>query len=101
MFAKIKQVAVVGAVVAGVGWVTVVSPAVAPAQPLLTAAGNQVICPGGDVPELQYVRDPHNPNAYYECAGGVPQRRLRCPPGFYLELRVTPPGCGRPKLSAP
>jgi len=49
MFAKVKQVAAVGAAVAGVGWVTVVSPAVAHTQPLRIPPGNDITCPGRDV----------------------------------------------------
>jgi len=68
MFAKIKQVAAVGAAVAGVGWVTVVSPGVAHTQPLLISQDNNITCP--DTAEVQYVPDPDDSNAYYVCVNG-------------------------------
>ena len=92
MFAKIKQVAAVGAVVAGVGWVSVVSPAVAHAQPPRIPPGNDITCPGGDGGEVQYVPDPDDSNAYYECAGGAVQDHRRCPQVTRL-IMGTPPKC--------
>ena len=89
MFATPKQVAAVGAAVAGLGWVTVVSPAVAHTQPPRIPPGNDITCPGGDV---AYMQDPEDSNAYYICAGGVPQDHRRCPP--VTTLRMTdPPKC--------
>ena len=92
MFAKVKQLAAVGAAVAGVGWVTVVSPAVAHTQPPRIPPGNDITCPGGDAADLQYVLDPDNSNAYYVCAGGSVQQHLRCPQVSKL-IMGTPPKC--------
>jgi hypothetical protein len=102
MFATIEHVAGVGAAVAGIGWVTVVSPAVPHAQPPPIPAGNDITCPGGDVAELQYVPDPADSNAYYVCAGGVLQQHLRCPrPLTKLNINTRPPTCYHVKYAAP
>ena len=90
MFAKIKQVAAVGAAVAGVGWVTVVSPAVAHTQPPRIPQDNNITCP--DIAGVQYVPDPDDSNAYYVCAGGVVQDHNQCPPVTKL-IMGTPPNC--------
>ena len=92
MFARMKQVAAVGAAVAGLGWVSVVSPAVAHTQPPRIPPGNDISCPGGDAADLQYVPDPEDSNAYYICAGGVPQDHRRCPQVSKLILS-SPPKC--------
>jgi hypothetical protein len=91
MFAKIKQVAAAGAAVAGVGWMTVVSPGVAHAQPPGIPQGTTFTCP--DVAGINYLRDPANANAYYMCIDGLQQRHLQCPPEAPL-LMATPPVCG-------
>ena len=85
MFAKIKQVAAVGAAVAGVGWVTVVSPAVAHTQPLPIPQG--FTCP--DIAGVQYLRDPDNSNAYYVCVDGQQQDHKRCP-AVTPQVTITP-----------
>ncbi len=92
MFAALKQVAAVGATVAGVGWVAVLSPAVSHTQPPRTLAGNNVTCPDGAAEEVQYVRDPDDSNAYYVCEGGLPQQHLRCPAVAKLVMSA-PPKC--------
>ena len=92
MFAKIKQVAAVGAALAAVGWITVVSPGVAHTQPPRIPPGNDITCPGGDVADLKYVLDPDNSNAYYVCAGGSVKEHLQCPPVSKLFMG-TPPKC--------
>ncbi|BBZ12789.1 hypothetical protein MBRA_29840 [Mycobacterium branderi] len=93
LFGKIKQVAGTGAVVVGVGWVSVASLPVAHMQPMRIPTGEFNACPSGDVAELQYVRDPRDPNAFYVCAGGVPQQHRRCRSGFILNMHRTPPVC--------
>ena len=75
MFAKIKQLAAAGAAVAGVGWITVVSPGVAHAQPPRIPQGTNFTCP--DVAGITYVQDPANSNAYYMCIDGLQQQHLR------------------------
>lgn len=94
VLATIKRMAAVGGAVAVAGWVIVMSPAVAHAQPLYMHTGNGITCPGGgDVEEVQYVRDPDNSNAYYVCANGLPQQHRRCQPGFRLNMNSRPPMC--------
>ena len=44
MFAKIKNMAVIGAAVAGIGWLTAVSPPLAYAQPPRIPPGNNITC---------------------------------------------------------
>jgi hypothetical protein len=90
MFAKIQQVAAAGAAVAGVGWITVVSPGVAHAQPPRIPQGSNFICP--DVAGINYLQDPGNSNAYYLCVDGLQQRHQQCPPGTKL-IVATPPVC--------
>jgi hypothetical protein len=91
MFAKIKQVAAVGAAIAGIGWATVVSPAVANAQPLPIPQANDITCP--NIAGTQYLPDPDNSNAYYVCADGVQQGYNVCPADTHLETDKTPPQC--------
>lgn len=93
MFAAIKQMTAVGAAVAGLGWVTFVSPAVAYTQAPRIPLGNGITCPANDGTEAQYVADPDDANAYYVCAGGVPQQHLRCPAVARLNMSTTPPTC--------
>lgn len=88
MFAVIKQVAAVGAAVAGVGWVAVVSPAVASAQRLPIP---QDICP--DIPGVRYVLDPDNSDSYYVCADGSQQDHKVCPPDTRPDVSTKPPDC--------
>jgi hypothetical protein len=90
MFAKIKQVAAAGAAVAGVGWITVVSPGVAYTQPPRIPQGINFTCP--DVAGINYVQDPGNSNAYYLCIDGLQQQHLQCPPVAKL-IMATPPVC--------
>jgi len=90
MFAKIKRVAAAGAAVAGVGWITVVSPSVAHAQPPRIPQGANFTCP--DVAGITYVQDPANANAYYMCIDGLQQQHLQCPPVAKL-IMGRPPTC--------
>jgi hypothetical protein len=89
MFAKIKRVAAAGAAVAGVGWITVVSPGVAHAQPPRIPQSINFICP--DVAGINFLRDPGDANAYYMCVDGLQQRHLQCPSGSLI--MGTPPTC--------
>lgn len=91
MFAKIKQVAVVGAAVAGVGWVTFVSPAVASAQPLPIPQDDPITCP--DSAGVRYLPDPENSQAFYVCADGSQRSHEVCPASMLLDLDATPPRC--------
>ncbi|WP_292976660.1 hypothetical protein [Mycobacterium sp.] len=92
MFAKIKQVAVIGAVV-GAGWMPIVSPAVAHTQPTHISPGDNITCPSGaDAANAQYLPDPEDSNAYYVCAGGVEPQHIRCPSIAKL-IMSTPPKC--------
>jgi hypothetical protein len=90
MFANIKQLAVVGATVAGVGWVTVLNPATAHTQPLPIPPGNNFTCP--DIAGVNYAQDPDDSNAYYTCVDGQQQSRTQCPPSQKLAMG-TPPKC--------
>ena len=89
MFAKIKQVAAVGAAVAGVGWVTVVSPAVANAQPRPIPQDNPITCPDGA--GVRNVPDPDNSEAYYVCADGSQQGHEFCPAETHVDVNATLP----------
>lgn len=90
MFARIKQVAAVGVAVAGVGWVTVVSPGVAYTQPPRIPRDINFTCP--DIGGINYVRDPADSNAYYLCVDGSPTQHYRCPGTTYV-IMTTPPHC--------
>jgi hypothetical protein len=94
MFVKAKQVAAVGAAVAGIGWVTVVSPAVAHAQPPRIPPGNDFTCP--NIPGVQYLQDPDDSNAFYVCADGEQQDHKLCPPDARLAIDLRPPECLTP-----
>ena len=89
MLAKVKQVAAVGAAVAGFGWATVVTPAVANAQPLPIPQENGITCP--HIAGVQYVPDPDNSDAYYVCADGLQRDHYVCPPITKLDMGTTPP----------
>ena len=90
MSARIKQVAAVGAAIASAGWMTVVSPAVAYAQPPRIPQGVDFTCPAVD--GIHYVQDPDDSNAYYLCVDGLTKQRLKCPPVAFL-IMGTPPHC--------
>ncbi|MDA3659027.1 hypothetical protein [Mycobacterium xenopi] len=90
MFAKLKHVGVIGAAIAGVGWMTTVSPVVAYAQPPRIPPGTDITCPNGGPDDVQYLPDPDDPNAYYVCAGGVEQQHRSCPTEVIM---TTPPRC--------
>lgn len=90
MFAKFKQVAVVGAAVAGVGWASVVSPAVAHTQPGIPQGGATINCP--DIAGINYVPDHGNSDAYYLCVDGLQQQHYQCPPVTKLIMSM-PPKC--------
>jgi len=92
MFTKMKRLAAVGAAVAGVGWVTGVSPAAANAQPLsIPWATDAPPCP--PIPGTQYLADPDDANSFYVCADGLQQDHQICPPGSSLDMDRTPPEC--------
>ena len=90
MVPKIKQMAAVGAAIASVGWVTVVSPGVADAQPPRIPQDVGFSCP--DVAGIHYVQDPNNSNAYYLCVDGLEKAHNQCPGTTYL-IMSTPPHC--------
>jgi hypothetical protein len=79
MFAKSKAAA--GAAIVGFGWVTIVSPNAADAQPL---------CP--DIAGINYVRDPEDPHGFYLCVDGLPRHQFRCPQVTVLVMGI-PPRC--------
>jgi hypothetical protein len=83
-------VAAVGAAIASVGWMTVVSPAVAYAQPPRIPQGVDFTCPAVD--GIHYVQDPADSNAYYLCVDGLEKSHLQCPPVTFL-IMGTPPHC--------
>lgn len=91
VFTKTMQVAAVGAAVVSAGWVTVVSPAVAIAQPLPIPNDGGITCP--NTPGVQYLPDPDNPQATYVCADGSQRDYYVCPPGTVLDVTTTPPMC--------
>lgn len=91
MFAVIRQWAAIGAAVAGVGWLTVGSPAAAGARPLPIPLDNGSICPSG--PGVRYMLDPNNSDDYYVCKGGVQQDHKACPPGTHPDVSIKPVDC--------
>jgi hypothetical protein len=90
MSARVKQVAAVGAAIASVGWMTVLSPGVVYAQPPRIPQGVSFTCP--DVAGINYVQDPDDSNAYYLCVDGLTKSHDRCPGITYL-IMSTPPHC--------
>ena len=90
MVPKIKQMAAVGAAIASVGWVTVVSTGVADAQPPDIPQEVNFTCPAGD--GIHYVQDPNNSSAYYLCVDGLEEAHNQCPGTTYL-IMGTPPHC--------
>jgi hypothetical protein len=88
---SVPALAAVGAAIVGVGWATVVSPAVANAQLLPIPQANDITCP--HIAGIQYLPDPDNSNAYYVCADGVQQDHNECPPDAHLDMDQTPPEC--------
>ncbi len=91
MVPKVKQVAAVGAAIASVGWVTVVSPGAADAQPPRMPEEVGFTCPAVD--GIHYVQDPNNSNAYYLCVDGLEKAHNQCPPGLAYLIMGTPPHC--------
>lgn len=91
---KARQVAAVGAAIAGIGSASLVSADVAYAQSLRTSPADEFTCPPGV--GLQYVQDPEDAQAYYVCADGKQQDHQMCPPGTFLDLRMQPPECLTP-----
>lgn len=91
---RARQVAAVGAAIAGIGSVSLSSSAVAYAQPPLISPASEFTCP--DTAGLQYVQDPDDSQAYYVCADGKQQDHQQCRPGAFLNLNVTPPECLTP-----
>lgn len=91
MSARIKQVAAVGAAIASVGLMTVVSPGVAYAQPPRIPQGVDFTCPAVD--GIHYVQDPNDSNAYYMCVDGLTKWHNQCPPGITYLIMATPPHC--------
>jgi hypothetical protein len=86
----IKQVAAVGAAAVGLGWVTVVSPGVAHAQPPHIPQGTDNLCP--DIAGINYVRDPEDLHAFYLCVDGLVRHQFRCPQVTVLVMGI-PPKC--------
>ena len=86
--ARIKQVAAVGAAVAGrgLGWVTVASPGVAHAQP----PPINITCP--DIAGINYAWDANESNAFYLCVDGEQKHHFRCPRVTFLMMAM-PPKC--------
>jgi hypothetical protein len=91
MSARIKQVAAVGAAIASVGWLTVVSPGAAYAQPPRIPQEVNFTCP--DVAGINYVQDPDDSNAYYLCVDGLTKSHNQCPTGLTYLIMSTPPHC--------
>jgi hypothetical protein len=93
MSARLTGAIAVAATLASVEGASLTSPAAAHAYPLHTDAANELTCPTGDVVEVQYLRDPHDSNAYYVCAIAAAPQRLRCPSEFLLNIMRAPPAC--------
>ncbi len=91
---KARQVAAIGAAIAGIGSASVVGAAVAYGQSLRTSPADEFTCPPGV--GLQYVPDPEDSQAYYVCSDGKQQDHQMCPPGTFLDLRMKPPECLTP-----
>ncbi len=91
MVPRSKQLAAVGAAIASVGWVTIVSPGVGHAQPPRIPQEVGFTCP--DVAGINYVHDPHNSNAYYLCVDGLEKAHNQCPVGITYLIMATPPHC--------
>lgn len=87
------------AVVAGVavvlGLVGSAAATAAPAGPAPSPAVASSPCPPvtGGANYVRFEPDPANPNAYYVCAGVVPQRHVVCPPNTTLQWIGPPPVC--------
>lgn len=90
MFARVKQVAAVGAAVTGLGCVTVASPSVALGQPPQIPQDTDISCP--DIAGISYIRDANDSKAYYLCVDGEQKQRFRCPQVTIL-IMATPPKC--------
>ena len=89
-----SRVAPVAAVVVGFGWLSLAVPAVAQCQPAHVQPPAVISCPdGGAFGGVQYVQDPDNSNAYYVCAGGLPQQHPACPANTSLNMNTNPPSC--------
>jgi hypothetical protein len=87
-----SRLAVAAVVILGVGGLPVVLPTVAEGLPPNIPAPTE--CPMGDAfSGFQYVRDPANNNAYYLCAGGLPQNHVVCPGNTVLNMATNPPSC--------
>ncbi len=84
--AKIKQVAAI----VGLGWVIVLSPGVAHAQPPHIPQEGDITCP--DIAGINYVRDTNDSKAYYLCVDGEQKHHFRCPPVTVL-IMAMPPKC--------
>jgi hypothetical protein len=91
MSARFEQLAAVGAAIASVGWMTVVSPGVAYAQPPRIPQVVSFTCPAID--GIHYVQDPDDSNAYYLCVDGLMKAHNQCPPGITYLIMGTPPHC--------
>jgi hypothetical protein len=84
MFTKTK----LGVAVAGVGFMSMLGPAVAYSEPPRIPPGNNDTCAdsaGINLAGINYVADPDDANAYYACSDGVTLKHLDCPlPGATL-----------------
>ena len=87
---NVNRVAVIAA---GAVVVASLGVAVAQAEPVFPVP-ESVNCPMGDAfGGVQYAPDPANQNAYYVCAGGLPQQHLICPASTALNMSMNPPTC--------
>jgi hypothetical protein len=84
--ARVKQVAAV----VGLGWLIVLSPGVASAQPPYIPQLTDVTCP--EITGINYVRDAVDSRAYYLCVDGAQQHHFRCPQ-LTLLIMAMPPRC--------
>lgn len=88
------RVAAVAMVALAVGAPGVAAAAVSHAQPADVPVPLGFDCPlGGAFSGVQYVADPENQNAYYVCAGGLPQQHAVCAANTTLNMSAYPPAC--------
>jgi hypothetical protein len=73
MFTKVK----LGAAIVGVGWMGLMAPAIAHAQPPRIPPGNNDNC--ANLAGTNFVADPDDANAYYVCVDGAALQHLDCP----------------------
>jgi phage tail protein X len=88
MFAKAIASTVLAAIV-GLGWLAMVVPSLAHAQPPMPQ-GDNFTCP--DIAGINYVRDPDDAHAFYLCVDGLERHQFRCPQVTVLVMEI-PPKC--------